>query len=1124
MTRTDARTDAAASKPASDPLITALDALVEDPRVDRAQFFTSAAAAARDAAFASRYRILGVLGQGSMGLVCDAEDLRLHRRVAIKVIATRDATTAALMRRESEVLAALRHPGIVAVYDCGELADGRPYFVMEQVPGESLLDFCRSHELGMRGKLELMRGIARSVGMAHLLSIVHRDLKPTNLRVRPDGEPTILDFGIAKFGNLPDETIPDCLAPQPYETAVFGGVKGTRRYMSPEQAAGEAVDVRSDVYALGLILFEMLTGTLPNDESSPEASDVTKASAARRLRDLAPRVPTDVAAIVEKCLALLADGRYATANELADDIDAYLAGLPVVAVTRHRTWYSTIKLWRRHRPATALGGAAAIVLVVVIAVSFLRIRQERNLAREHAQRAEASLRVAAAERARAEQNLLAAQREQRRARERELATERHLYTQQMGQAKALIDAGNLLQADLLLDHFIPVESGAAAASVGGDGALTATADHRSFAWHYLKRLCRVDHRCLSGHRALVNCLRYSRDGNLLASGDRDGRVRIWQVAGGDQLIALDAHRNAVIDVTFSADGRRLATIGEDHTCRVWDVSSGSRLGELRHAVNPLAISGLTGVALSSDGSRCATADDRARVTLWDVATAAGRTLANAQARPGPCFVAFTPDDRMVFVAGKGHHVRMFDVVSAQRVAQSPTLAGPVTRVCAGPTASILAAGDIFGCVYVLRHAVDKLECRAPLSILSGRIRDLSFTADGHTVVAVSESGGAAAIDIDSGRDVTKLTAMARATRGIAAHVGADRPSIAWSNDDTTIDVYGFAKTRGYDRIVTTDAPTWIDLSPVGNRLAVAYSDKHYFDVLDASSGARFARFEDHRGPISAVCFSRDGRLLLSTDGLGLATVHDASGGPGAVVDKHEFGWANSVSATFGTDAKWAFVAGLQGVVRVWQPGSSRVETLRDGHGPLPVLCLAASPDGSRVVSGCFDGSLTIWDGSRRKLLAKLAGHRHQINRVAISPDSSLAATTSLDSTVRLWDLATPCELATLPCERPSWASAFSPDGRTLATSHDIGEPGTAYIQLWDVITRRELFRLPAPAVSRWHALKFSGDGTRLYASGGVDGSAGIYLWCTEDLAVEALTATAEASTSVTDNHLPDAVP
>ncbi|MGD9645918.1 MAG: WD40 repeat domain-containing serine/threonine protein kinase [Pirellulales bacterium] len=1095
-----------------DPLIAALDALVDDPVVDRSQFFSSAAAAAREAAFKSRYRILGVLGQGSMGLVYDAEDLRLHRRVAIKVIAARDATTAALMRRESEVLAALRHPGIVAVYDCGEMGDGSPYFVMEQVPGESLLDYCRSHDLGLRDKLALMELIARSVGMAHLLSVVHRDLKPQNIRVRPDGQPSILDFGIAKFksaaaGDDPGDAIDDLheesavgdsLRPAaPYETLVRGGIKGTLRYMSPEQAAGEVVDSRSDVYALGLILCELLTGALPPEESAAKVRGSVPSQLAHQLRASKPHVPADVEAIIEKCLAPRADDRYANASLLADDLSAYLTGKAVAAVNRRRAVYCAKKFWQRHSLATALGTAAATLLIAVVAIAFWRVREERNVAREHAERAEANLGVAAAERARAERNLEVAQRAQRRAEDRELATERHLYTQQMGQAKALIDAGNLLQADLLLDRYSP----ASASDARGDENISQTAaDHRSFAWHYLKRLCRLDHHRLADHQAPITCLRYSRDGILLASGDRDGSVRIWRADGVGTPRTLAAHRGAVVDVAFSADGRRLATIGEEHVCRVWDVESATRVADLHPLVNPLAIAALSSVALSRDGSHCATADTRAAVTLWDVASGAGRSVANAQLRAGPCYVDFSTDDTALVVAGKGHHVRMFDVASRRRMAQSPTLAGPLTRVCAGPTPDLVAAGDVFGCVYLLRQAGDKLECRSPLTILSGRIRDLSFSADGQAVVAVSESGAASATDIDTGRDITKLAAIARASSAIAAHVGPDRPAIAWSNDDHSVDVYAFPKTRGYEQFARPHAPIWLDVSPDDRTLAVAYNDKRQFDLIDANSGASLARHEEHRGPIAALCFSRDGRQLMSADGIGLVIVRGIAADGQSAADnlhKHEFGWANSISAAFVGDKDLAFIGGLQGTVRVWQPGAASAATLPPGHGPLPVLCLASSPDGTRVVSGCFDGSLAIWDATQRKLLKKLAAHRHQINRVAISPDGTLAATTSLDATVRLWNLASASELATLPCERPSWGVAFSPDGRTLATSHDLGESGSSFIQLWHVATRRELYRLPAPPVRRWSTLKFSNDGTRLYAAGGDGAAAGIYVWSTD---------------------------
>lgn len=1123
----------------ADPLIASLDALVEDAAVDRSQFYSSAAAATLEAAFRSRYRVLGTLGQGSMGQVLDAEDVRLHRRVAIKVISARDATTAAFTRRESEVLAALRHPGIVTVYDCGELADGRPYFVMEQVPGENLLDYCRTHQLGLRDKLELMRLISRSVGMAHLLTIVHRDLKPQNIRVRPDGKPTILDFGIAKFetldlpadasepANRPHEGGREPTARTPYETVVRGGIKGTLRYMSPEQAAGELVDSRADVYALGLILYELLTGTLPHDEP---ASDITparwaarlRAQPPRNLRQLAPQVPVDVAALVERCLAQRAADRYATAGQLADDLDAYLAGEPVAAVSRHRSLYRLQKFTRRHWISTTLGLTAAAIIVAVITLAFTRVREERNLAREHAARAEASLRVAAVERRRAEDHLAVAQREERRARERELATERHLYTEHMGQAKRLINSGNLFQAIALLDQYAELDKDAAADGTPRGDATLAQTDHRGFEWHFLKKLCQREHRQLTGHAAAINCLRYSRDGNCLASGDDAGAVRIWRLNSNGEPITLDAHRHAVVDVTFSSNGQVLATIGADRKCRVWEISSGRALAELHSNNNPLVSVQLTSVALSSDGSQCATGDTQGDVTLWQVATGEARRVDDAQSRPGPCYLAFSSDDATLLVGGKGQNARAFDVASGQRVAQSPTLAGPVTRVCAADTPAVFAAGDLFGCVYLFKRDGDKLACQAPLTILSGRVRDLSFSLDGQAVVAVAESGAAVAIGINDGRTRSKLEAVERSARAIAAHVGAERPNIAWSTPDHAIDVYVFPKPREYDRIATADSPNWLDLSPDDRTLAVAFGNKSYVELIDTSfakqeheptpqqsleqapeptgpppSKQSTRRFSDHRGPLASVSFSRDGSLLLAADGLGFVAVRDLSTDDADTKPRtHEFGWANSVAAVFAGPESAVYAGGLEGKLRVWLPGSSKVATLQGGHGPLPVLCVAATRDGRRVASGCFDGTLAIWDTSDNKLLKKVSAHRHQINQIAIDPAGEVVATTSLDSTVRLWSMADGRELATLPCERPSWGVAFSADGRTLATSHDLGEPDTSYLQLWNVTTRRELFRLPAPAVSRWTALRFSSDGLRLYATGGNGDTAGIYCWCT----------------------------
>jgi WD40 repeat protein len=692
----------------------------------------------------------------------------------------------------------------------------------------------------------------------------------------------------------------------------------------------------------------------------------------------------------------------------------------------------------------------------------------------------------------------------------------------MGQAKRLIDSGNLLQAIALLDQYAAhdQEDDAADGMPRRDIAPPQT-DHRGFEWHYLKKLCQRDHRQLTGHAAAINCLRYSRDGNFLASGDDAGAVRIWRLDSNGEPITLDAHRHAVVDVAFSSNGQVLASIGADRGCRVWEISSGRELAELRTNLNPLVSPQLTSVDLSSDGSQCATGDSQGQVALWQVATGEKRRVEDAQSRPGPCYVAFSPDDATLLVGGKGQNARAFDVTTTERVAQSPTLAGPVTRVCAAHTPGCFAAGDLFGCVYLFKRDGDKLTCQAPLTILSGRVRDLSFSVDGQAVVAVAESGAAVAMDINDGRTRSKLEAVERSARAIAAHVGAERPSIAWNTPSHAVDVYAFPKPREYDRIATADSPNWLDLSPDDHTLAVAFGNKSYVDVIDTAadrgsdpqqdqslertpeqtnpppSKQSIARFSDHRGPLASVCFSRDGRWLLTADGVGFVAVRDLTTDAAEVAPRtHEFGWANSVATVFAGPENAVYAGGLEGKLRVWLPGTSKVATLQGGHGPLPVLCVAATRDGRRVASGCFDGTLAIWDTSDQKLLTKVSAHRHQINQIAIDPTGEVVATTSLDSTVRLWNLADGRELATLPCERPSWGVAFSADGRTLATSHDMGEPGTSYLQLWNVTTRRELYRLPAPDVRRWTALRFASDGGRLYATGGNGDTAGIYCWST----------------------------
>ena len=939
------------------------------------------------------YLLIDEIGRGGMGVVFTALDERANRVVALKIPHAAGKEITRRFRAEAEAIAALDHPGILPIYEAGEVA-GVPYFAMKLAEVGSLAERLEAFARQPRKAAALVAAAADAVQHAHERGILHRDLKPQNILLQQgkapeEWQPMIADFGLARWlGRDSDLT---------HSQAVLG----TPGYLAPETLRGSraGVTTAADIFSLGAIFYHLLTGRVPfAGNSLAETLQRITEAAPRAPRSCDAAIPRDLESICLRCLEREPERRYRSARELADDLRRWLRGEPV----RARALSLPEKTWRwcRRRPALA-SALVGLFSVVVVAFGLVEAaRRREGAAKARAESASVQLRDA-------------------------------LATSELDRSEALFNAGESGEALALLASVArrepahPVATARLASALwhgeialplrplqpGGEvvrlhvlrdaRTLLAASSRGVSTWDFsgqrLKEFQQVEG---SFQEAAL-----SPDERKLVVWERKAGARfaIFDVASGRCIVAPTPHEPWWWTVSFSPDGARFVVATSDRALRVFDARTGQVSGDpMLHEVGQWA------AAYSPDGTLIA-ANGRGVVSLWDAATQQLRQ--RLPALPAEVRVLrFSPDGRWLFAGSVDGAMRIFSMEDGEPVS-GPMRHDDALRSAAFSTDSrrlVTAANDHTARIW----SVPAGEPLTPPLRHRDSVSAAIFNHDASRVATCGRDHVTRVWDARTGRPLTQP--LRHPEQPLTATFAPDGATLFASGSDGMVlrwDLRGINEAPGSEPLPGVKAGRAdVCFSPDGGRVATI-TDDHTVRVRDAASGRAVTPPLAHPLPVAVVCFSPDGRTLLtatrsptqappSGDAARLwdAFTGQPRGSPMPHLDDIH-------AAVFSPDGSLVATASDDNTARVWdaRTGTPVSPALRHGRSAAAV---AFSPDGRQVATASWDGTARVWDARRGEMRGRILQHGDWVNDVCFSPDGRRIATASRDKTVRLWDSAT----------------------------------------------------------------------------------------------------------------------